>query len=312
MSQDQRASKRSDGWRTLRALAVASLCALSTLGACGQAVSDSGSNSNWLSACSSNADCAEGLSCFCGVCTVPCDSQDACTNAGATCRTYGSECVNSVGYNANICLAECASNDDCTSIRDDLECNVGVGMCRPRGGFDTTSLGGGGNSGTGGSMSLLPPGDWVSRGEPASCPSFEFPAIAEGTGPWGIVHTDSAWVTYTTGSTNPEFMFVTMAGTWDQGPLRLGLSISVDLVSGTEVASGDGIEIWMSRYLSGFVNQVEVPGVLQVESYTAPMPPGEGAPLVLKGTVVLADAEWAMSVPIDISETCAQLPPIIK
>ena len=46
-----------------------------------------GSQTNWLRACQTNADCGE-QSCRCGVCTSPCDSDNTCDNLpGATCVT---------------------------------------------------------------------------------------------------------------------------------------------------------------------------------------------------------------------------------
>jgi hypothetical protein len=103
-------------------------------------------------------------------------------------------------------------------------------------------------------------------------------------------------------------MFITMAGSWPDGDLRLGVSISVDLKSGTNVSSGAGIDIWMSRYLYGYVNQVEVPGVLKVTAYQAPTSLTGSQPFNIKGSVEINDGTWKLSVPIDITATCNSTP----
>jgi len=87
--------------------------------ACALACSDphpgpqSGSNSNWLRACSTDSVCGEALGCQCGACTRPCRSDADCESLS------NAWCVLEAGSTAQ---ALCRSSDPWTS----------GGMCRPR------------------------------------------------------------------------------------------------------------------------------------------------------------------------------------
>lgn len=297
----QRETRRQGTWCVLAPALVAAFAL--PFGCGGHASSDSGSNSNWLVSCISDAECGEELSCLCGVCTAPCDDDGSCGQSRASCASFGQSCVNSVGYGANLCIARCGANADCTAIREELRCVSG--LCREP------------------EPIVIPPrdvkpdlpedGEWVQRGAPATCPEFDAPLSGTGAGPWGDLTLGLGWVSYTTGSTNPEYMFITTAGSWDRGDLRVGVSISADVTSGAELTSGNGdIEVWLSRYLEGYVDQVEVEGVLRVDTYEPPDPVGAGEPVVLTGELTVDDGTWTLSVPFELSQVCGDLNVIIK
>lgn len=91
----------------------------------------SDSHTNWLRVCSSDRDCA-GLSCECGVCTLPCTSDQECGPApGASC-VAGEDaatvalCGGVPAPSSGLCLPTC---------QGDAECVVGqacvAGACQP-------------------------------------------------------------------------------------------------------------------------------------------------------------------------------------
>jgi glucuronoarabinoxylan endo-1,4-beta-xylanase len=89
------------------------------------------SQTNWLRSCQIDAQCDDGLACFCGVCTRPCEKGEACT------ALDGTECVPSAdsgivavcggepSTSAGLCLPRC----------EDGECASGqmcvAGVCSP-------------------------------------------------------------------------------------------------------------------------------------------------------------------------------------
>ena len=100
------------------------------MAACEPSGAKTDSQTNWLRACDSDAQCGE-LHCLCGVCTRPCDAESACQELdGAACvsdQEAGSIalCGGQVPSEAGFCLPRC----------DDGECESGqmcvAGACSP-------------------------------------------------------------------------------------------------------------------------------------------------------------------------------------
>lgn len=78
-----------------------------------------GSQTNWLRACATDADCGSN-SCQCGVCTHPCSTDDSCSDLpGASCVAPGDPaavavCNGSAPAVGSLCLARCGSSNDCS------------------------------------------------------------------------------------------------------------------------------------------------------------------------------------------------------
>ena len=123
----------------MRRFALAAVVAAFVAGCSGDNGPDIDSQTNWLSSCVSTADCGDKYACVCGVCTVACDTVDACATTEGT-----SQCVPS-GEGATaalcgvddpapgLCLPECSGNADCGDEQQCLD-----GSCVPAG------IGGGG------------------------------------------------------------------------------------------------------------------------------------------------------------------------
>lgn len=80
------------------------------------------SNSNWLLACEADADCDGELMCLCGVCSLACTDDTACTGEGLTCASDSGEalatqCNGAEGPPDSLCLEACASDEACASGR---------------------------------------------------------------------------------------------------------------------------------------------------------------------------------------------------
>ena len=56
---------------------------LVVLGACDRPGPSTDSKSNWLRECTTDRECADSLSCICGVCTMACTGAAACDRSGA-------------------------------------------------------------------------------------------------------------------------------------------------------------------------------------------------------------------------------------
>jgi hypothetical protein len=73
-----------------------------------------GGETNWLATCSDGTGCTGGATCLCGVCTVACDADAACsTVAGSACAKKGSDafaaaCGTAAG--AGVCLSACGTS----------------------------------------------------------------------------------------------------------------------------------------------------------------------------------------------------------
>ncbi len=90
-----------------------------------------GETGSWLAQCDATAMCDEELACICGICTLPCDGDDAC--AGSVCTSTlvypGADlCVAEESPPDAICVAACTSDATCPSFPNAV-CLGGV--CRP-------------------------------------------------------------------------------------------------------------------------------------------------------------------------------------
>jgi hypothetical protein len=88
-----------------------------------------GSNSNWLTACVVNGDCAVSLACNCGACSKGCSSDSDCSSCSGTVCLFAAEdaaiaqCRGSVSWaSQGICLPPCASG----GCAVDQACALGV------------------------------------------------------------------------------------------------------------------------------------------------------------------------------------------
>jgi hypothetical protein len=213
-----------------------------------------------------------------------------------------------------MCVAVCGSDAECQNIDAQLSCVTGT--CRivetpPPGGTGGTILPPTSNAGAAPTLDL-PPGDWSSRGVPADCSNGVVIDVS-GEAPWGTFTLNETWVAYTTGSTRPEFMTIVFSGTWSDGPLVIGASISKTPESGGQLVSDDGMEVFVTRYLNSLSEQVEVEGTLTVDEYVPPADPLEGgAPLTLRGELTLSTEDWSLTAPFDIPTVCFYSPIVIK
>lgn len=92
------------------------------VGACGKATSSSGSNSNWMQACETSADCREGSECWCNVCAAPCDGDRACDQVGAVCRTGLDHGCGQESVSSSICVAGCETTSNCRAFGASFSC----------------------------------------------------------------------------------------------------------------------------------------------------------------------------------------------
>lgn len=97
------------------------LCSMALLH-CNTTDPGAGSNTSWLRSCADDAECAEGLSCLCSVCTATCDGE--CTTLpGAICAPAGSaghaqlcgEKLGEVLEPAGLCLPACGPEAGCAA-----------------------------------------------------------------------------------------------------------------------------------------------------------------------------------------------------
>ncbi|MFU8805289.1 MAG: hypothetical protein ACNA8W_15860 [Bradymonadaceae bacterium] len=88
-----------------------------------------------LSWCDLDEDCADGLSCHCGACTIACSGYQSCASIheGASCSSTGDRCGD--GAPSAICKLSCSTSVSCEVYGDDLECvnhqcmrNIPAGM----------------------------------------------------------------------------------------------------------------------------------------------------------------------------------------
>src|SRR5688572_26772146 len=96
--------------------------------ACGVTSGNSGSNTNWLSRCADDSDCAGDYSCWCGVCTSTCEvKSDACTQTAAQCTDLAElGCAPTPERDDGACLPGCSDDADCDEFGSGLSCESGV------------------------------------------------------------------------------------------------------------------------------------------------------------------------------------------
>lgn len=106
-------------------IVVVAAGALVLSAACGTTGARTGSETNFLRSC--DASCGDGLSCFCGICTRLCSTNDECSSLVA-----GAECVaDVVGTGDESCSAEedafcdkaCTDDADCESLGGSFQCH---------------------------------------------------------------------------------------------------------------------------------------------------------------------------------------------
>jgi len=87
--------------------------------------SSTGTNTNWLKACSAESDCDADNQCLCSVCTQPCSEKAQCDDFGerASCLPIDKAAC---GYSASssACFRDCDSDSDCDSL-DQGRCLAG-------------------------------------------------------------------------------------------------------------------------------------------------------------------------------------------
>ena len=129
-----------------------------------------GSESHWLEACEATRDCAPGLACQCGVCTISCAEDVTCSGRAleASCiqaQDTSELCASSLGWASAICLPGCVEEADCDRVDPSLTCSP-KGICqREEGGAweieDRGDSGSGGRLGYGSGSAGL---GWNDRG----------------------------------------------------------------------------------------------------------------------------------------------------
>jgi hypothetical protein len=90
------------------------------LGACAKTVDQpAGTNTNWLQSCDSDADCSDGASCLCDVCTVPCEETTQCGEIASTrCEPLDELSCGGASAAAAACLTACDGDDECGDVED--------------------------------------------------------------------------------------------------------------------------------------------------------------------------------------------------
>lgn len=96
------------------ALVVALIAAV----ACGAQTADPGSDgqSHWLSTCTSDTACGDGLQCLCGLCTRTCSAESTCDglDARAVCAEGASSCTRPNNtLEQSICSVSCTRDAEC-------------------------------------------------------------------------------------------------------------------------------------------------------------------------------------------------------
>lgn len=62
-----------------------SLCGVMMTASCGSRTTDNGTETHWLTACDSDAECGGPTSCLCGVCTITCEVDEGCPARAPVC-----------------------------------------------------------------------------------------------------------------------------------------------------------------------------------------------------------------------------------
>jgi hypothetical protein len=102
-------------------------CGYPLLSGCQSTSSPEDSRTSWLSDCAMEADCNDGLSCVCGLCTTRCEAEADCNQAeGAVCGAGESVSNSSCGggeQTARLCTLACETAAECPF---ELSCNSGL------------------------------------------------------------------------------------------------------------------------------------------------------------------------------------------
>lgn len=85
------------------------------------------SNTHWLSRCTEDADCDDGLSCLCGACTSACVSEVGCAELDGAGICVAAQCDATDDEATLLCSLACERNADCPG---EARCDDGV--CLPR------------------------------------------------------------------------------------------------------------------------------------------------------------------------------------
>lgn len=110
------------------------LSLLFLIDACSKSLETSdGSETNWLQACTSQADCKGDGTCECGICTRACKSADDCSEISGTSSCLSAEPIDDGSCRVSayqqsisgICVARCETNADCNR-GSGFECISGV------------------------------------------------------------------------------------------------------------------------------------------------------------------------------------------
>lgn len=82
---------------------------------CGQPQEGTGTNTNWLHACTSASECGT-LACSCGRCTPTCTNDADCVPLGGICSSVEASTLECRGTpDTRLCLPRCASATDCSA-----------------------------------------------------------------------------------------------------------------------------------------------------------------------------------------------------
>jgi len=121
-------------WRRLFAPSVQLLVLAGGCGLIGMpSEATSESETHFLMRCEDR--CGEGLTCVCGICTQPCESNDGCTalSALAECRPVADDSC--MVAHAGTCDVTCEREEDCGALGENFGCNNGT--CRQILDFET-------------------------------------------------------------------------------------------------------------------------------------------------------------------------------
>ncbi len=83
-------------------LVTSSLCGVMMTASCGSRTIDNGTETHWLTACDSDAECGGPTSCLCGVCTITCEVMESCPEQAPVCASASENSCSSVSV-GSIC-----------------------------------------------------------------------------------------------------------------------------------------------------------------------------------------------------------------
>jgi len=93
-----------------------------------------GGETHWLNKCQTDDECEAGLVCICSVCTLACETSDACDTGergGAFCATTTSDdlsatCGPSSAPSLGLCMASCVDDRACSDLGTPFACIDGI------------------------------------------------------------------------------------------------------------------------------------------------------------------------------------------